>query len=199
MVQPQTLGTIPPGQTSEPAVATLTGNDLSFAEGLVRSGYLQPTAVPSSPTGVNPTAQVATPPRRTRTVRARIGDVQPRRGLRDTPTVTARGPQLGQPDLPTTKYSITVGVRGGNIPKLWFHRFVEFLKEKAVAGAASIEIGGEPKVFQQTQVATSINSTIASIENLLVVQGEPSACMCKVSCLHMAWPPKPFVMIWSSN
>ena len=55
MVQPQTLGTIPLGQTSEPAVATLTGNDLTFAEGLVRSGYLRPTAVPSGPTGVNPT------------------------------------------------------------------------------------------------------------------------------------------------
>ncbi|KAK9832020.1 hypothetical protein WJX84_003029, partial [Apatococcus fuscideae] len=28
------------------------------------------------------------------TLRARIGDVQPRRGLRDTPTGTARHPQL---------------------------------------------------------------------------------------------------------
>ncbi len=54
-VQPQTLGTIPLGQTSEPAVATVTGSDLTFAEGLVRSGYLRPTAVPSGPTGVNPT------------------------------------------------------------------------------------------------------------------------------------------------
>ncbi len=89
------------------------------------------------------------------TLRARIGDVQPRRGLRDTPTGTARHPQL--------------------------------------------EIGGEPKVTQQTKVATNISSTTASIENLLLVQGEPSACMCKVSCLHMAWPPTPFVMIWSSN
>ena len=53
-VQPQILGTIPLGQTSEPAVATMTGSDLTFAEGLVRSGYLRPTAVPSGPTGVNP-------------------------------------------------------------------------------------------------------------------------------------------------
>ena len=89
------------------------------------------------------------------TVRARLGDVQVQRGLRDTPTGTATHPQL--------------------------------------------EIGGEPKAIQQTKVATSITSTIASIENLLLVQGEPSACMCKVSCLHMAWPPKPFVMISSSN
>ena len=53
-----------------------------------------------------------------------------------------------------------------------------------MAGATSIETGGEPKVIQQTKVATSISSTIASIENLLLVQGEPSACMCKVSCLE---------------
>ncbi|KAK9862126.1 hypothetical protein WJX84_010750 [Apatococcus fuscideae] len=52
------------------------------------------------------------------TLRARIGDVQPRRGLRDTPTGTARHPQL------------EIGGRAAHP------------HEKAVAGAASIEIGG---------------------------------------------------------
>ena len=41
-------------------MATLTGSDLTFAEGLVRSGYLRPTAIPSGPTGVNPVATTYT-------------------------------------------------------------------------------------------------------------------------------------------
>ena len=161
MARPPSLGTTPLGfPENRPVVATLTGNDLSLAQTLVQGGYL-PTDLPSVPSGVasadHATASIpaALTPNRTRSTRARIGSTQPRRGLRDTPTSTARAPQLGNPDLPTTKYSITVGVRGGNIPKLWFRRFVEFLKEKAVAGGASIEIGGDT-LFS---IATSMKTT----------------------------------------
>lgn len=126
----------PPGLTiAALVVPSLTSSDLSLAQTLLHFRRSRSVALPFASAGPNPAtpmAPVVHTPRRTTTTRQH----SPAVGTNIT------SPQLGQPDLPTTKYSIALGVRGGNVPDLWFRRVVDFLKEKALAGAVSTEIGG---------------------------------------------------------